>query len=439
MPKLTVPIRGMQCRSCEIILEENFKKIIGIDRAEVNHKTGIAGLFYIGSQPTEEDIKRAVTNAGYKVGSPEKKPWISKDPKVYRNLLLASLILLILYGAARLFGIFNISVNTEKTGLLVVFAVGLVAGVSTCMALVGGLVLALSARHAELHPEATAMQKFRPHLFFNLGRIGGYALFGGIIGLLGSTLRPSASLLGLMTIVVGAVMIFLGLKLVEIFPSMQNITIALPKSIARFFGINEKNKEYSHKGAMLTGALTFFLPCGFTQAMQLYAVSTGSFMQGALIMLLFALGTAPGLLGIGGLSSVFKKQKAKIFFMTAGLAVILLGWVNIANGSRLLSEPVQNNNDPVVQTGTEQVVRMTQNFDGYSPNVFTVEKGRPVKWIIDSKTNLSCASFIVMKKFGIGKPLQKGENIFTFTPTDTGEIPFSCSMGMYTGKFIVID
>jgi len=125
--------------------------------------------------------------------------------------------------------------------------------------------------------------------------------------------------------------------------------------------------------------------------------------------------------------------------MTAGLAVILLGWVNIANGSRLLSEPVQNNNDPVVQTGTEQVVRMTQNFDGYSPNVFTVEKGRPVKWIIDSKTNLSCASFIVMKKFGIGKPLQKGENIFTFTPTDTGEIPFSCSMGMYTGKFIVID
>jgi uncharacterized protein len=439
MPKLTVPIRGMHCRSCEIILEENFKKIIGIDKAEVSHKTGIANLYYIGSQPTEEDIKTAVTNAGYKVGSPEKKSWISKDPKVYRNLLLASLILLILYGVARLFGIFNISVNTEKTGLLVVFAVGLVAGVSTCMAMVGGLVLALSARHAELHPEATPMQKFRPHLFFNFGRIGGYALFGGIIGLLGSALRPSASLLGLITIAIGAVMIFLGLKLVEIFPALQNITIALPKSIARFFGINEKNKEYSHKGAMLTGALTFFLPCGFTQAMQLYAVSTGSFIHGALIMFLFALGTAPGLLGIGGLTSVFKGRKSKIFFMTAGLAVIVLGWVNIANGSRLLSDPVQNSNDPVVQTGAEQIVRMTQNFDGYSPNAFTVEKGRPVKWIIDSMTNLSCASFIVMKKYGIGKPLQKGENVITFTPTETGEIPFSCSMGMYTGKFIVID
>jgi len=438
MSKLVVPIRGMHCRSCEIILEDNFKKISGISRADVSHKTGIADLYYDGRQPTEGEIKLAVENAGYKVGSPEKKPWISKDPKVYKNLLFASLIILLLYGVARWTGILNLSVNTEKTGLLVVFAVGMVAGISSCMALVGGLVLALSARHAELHPEATAMQKFRPHLYLNLGRIGSYALFGGIIGVLGSALRPSAGFLGLLTIAVGAVMIFLGLKLVEVFPALQNMTIALPKSISRFLGINKENKEYSHKGAMLTGALTFFLPCGFTQAMQLYAVSTGSFAQGALIMFLFALGTAPGLLGIGGLSSVFKGQKAKIFFMAAGLAVILLGWVNIANGSRLISVPVSNANN-VVSAGDEQVVRMTQNFDGYTPNVFTVEKGRPVKWIIDSKTNLSCASFIVMKKFGIGKPLQKGENVFTFTPTETGEIPFSCSMGMYTGKFIVID
>lgn len=29
---------------------------------------------------------------------------------------------------------------------------------------------------------------------------------------------------------------------------------------------------------MITGAATFFLPCGFTLAMQVYAVSTGSFL-----------------------------------------------------------------------------------------------------------------------------------------------------------------
>jgi plastocyanin domain-containing protein len=44
-----------------------------------------------------------------------------------------------------------------------------------------------------------------------------------------------------------------------------------------------------------------------------------------------------------------------------------------------------------------------------------------------------------MPKYGISKSLRAGENIITFTPTQTGEIPFSCSMGMYRGKFIVVD
>ncbi|NCP77121.1 sulfite exporter TauE/SafE family protein [bacterium] len=45
--------------------------------------------------------------------------------------------------------------------------------------------------------------------------------------------------------------------------------------------------------ALGSGALTFFLPCGFTLAMQAYAITTGSFITGALTMMAFALGTAP--------------------------------------------------------------------------------------------------------------------------------------------------
>ena len=186
------------------------------------------------------------------------------------------------------------------------------------------------------------------------------------------------------------------------------------------------------------GGLTFFLPCGFTQAMQLYAVSTGSFWQGMLIMGLFALGTAPGLLGIGGLTSVVKGRKARIFFMMAGLAVLFFGWYNITNGSRLVNggtviAPMSD----VSNQSSFQIVRMTQNAGGYKPNVLTVEKGRPVKWIINSTSSFSCASSIVMPKYGISRSLSAGENVITFTPTQAGEIPFSCSMGMYRGKFIV--
>ena len=39
---------------------------------------------------------------------------------------------------------------------------------------------------------------------------------------------------------------------------------------------------------LLVGVVTFFLPCGFTQAMQIYAVSTGSFWLGGLSLAIFA-------------------------------------------------------------------------------------------------------------------------------------------------------
>lgn len=429
----------MHCRSCEIMIEKNLKKISGINKVEVSHSKGTANIYCDQALPTSQSVKQAVKDAGYSIGRKEPLTWLSRDKNDYLNLLKGAVILAILYLVAKSLGLFTLGVNTESTSLLVVLVVGLVAGISTCMALVGGLVLGLSARHAELHPEISAKAKFVPHLYFNLGRVLGFAVLGGVIGLLGSAVRPSVGTLGFMTVFIGGVMIFLGLKLVEVFPALKNKSLALPKSISRWFGLNKEQKEYSHKGSFITGALTFFLPCGFTQAMQLYAVSSGSFSRGAMIMALFALGTAPGLLGIGGLASIFKGQAAKVFFAGTGLAVILLGWFNIANGSQLLFSKASANGTAVSNSSDVQVVRMTQGGNGYSPNQFTVEKGRPVKWIINSTNQFTCASSIVMPKYGISRGLQKGENIIDFTPTETGQVQFTCSMGMYRGVFNVVD
>lgn len=441
MNSLKVPIRGMHCASCEILIGKELKKIPGVASVNVNHKSAIAEVAYEDKKPTNEQITKAVQTAGYDVGEKEKLPWFSKNVSDYMDLLRAAAILFILYLIANWLNLFSLNISAPSTGVAVALLVGVVAGVSTCMALVGGLVLSLSARHAELHPEATARQKFRPHLYFNLGRIVGFAALGGLIGLIGQVFKPSVGLLGFLTIVVGAVMIFFGLKLIEIFPVLKDKSITLPTGIARFLGIHKDVREYSPKSSIVMGVLTFFLPCGFTQAMQLYAVSTGSFWQGAAVMGLFAVGTSFGLLGIGGLTSVFKGRKARIFFMIAGLAVIILGWTNITNGSRLLdgkSAPSIGGSNTAI-TGEEQIVRMTQSGSGYSPNILTIEKGRPVKWIINSTSQFSCASSLVVPKYDISQSLKLGDNVITFTPTESGEIPFSCSMGMYRGKFVVVD
>ncbi len=445
MHQKIVSIRGMHCRSCELLLEEAIGCVQGVSKVKVDFRKGRATIEHSADIPSENEIERVVSQAGYAVGEPGKLPWITNDPVDWRYMIFGSLFLVILYFALRGTGILDFSLDEKNVDVGFAVLLGLVAGVSTCMALVGGLILGVAARHAELHPEATTWQKFRPHLFFNAGRVFGYAALGGLLGLLGSILQISGTALTFLTLVVGAVMMILGLKLTNLSPRVSATTFTLPTSVARLLGIQEHQQEYSHTAAILTGALTFFLPCGFTQAMQLYAMSTGDFKTGAMIMGAFALGTAPALLGIGGLSSIVKGTIARMFYTVVGILVVVFGVYNIQSAMAVLpvattSSDTEINYTPVDQTVSQediQVIRMTQSASGYSPDVLRVKAGIPVRWIITSTSSYTCASSMVVPSLRIRTNLTKGENIIEFTPLEKGQIPYSCSMGMYRGLILV--
>lgn len=442
----------MHCKSCEMLIEDNLKEKCQIEKCEVSHTEKSATIFYDGTEPDRKKIEATIREAGYEVGSDEKKTFFSKNANDYKDLLIGFLALVILAAVLKTLGINNLNVSSAESpsSLPVVLLIGLTAGISTCMALVGGLVLSMSVKYAAKHPESSTLQKFKPHIAFNLGRIIGYGILGGILGLAGSALQISSTVNGILVILVGAVMLVLGFQLINIFLWLNDFNIALPKSISRALGIKENN-EYSHAKTFILGTLTFFVPCGFTQAMQVYALSSGSFLGGALIMSTFALGTAPGLLGIGGITSLVKGIFAKRFFKFAGLVVIFLSFFNIANGMKLLgyeidwssdnvpSKTIASQDPNVTIVNGVQVVRMTENGEGYSPNRFTIRKDIPVRWVIDAQAPNSCASALVIPKLDIRKFLKSGENIIEFTPTEIGKLSFSCSMGMYTGSFNVVD
>lgn len=445
MNKKTYNVKGMHCRSCEILVEDNIvSKVQGVKKVDVNYHKGIVKVYYNQQNISDGQIRKAIEDSGYSMGIGLKESFLSKDSMTYIELFFAGGVLLFIYFLMKIFGLFNLSYGfSDSPGLVVVLLIGLTAGISTCMALVGGIVLGISARHAALHPEATPVQKFRPHLFFNAGRMASYLLLGGVIGLVGSVFRFSSPVLGTLIVLVGVVMLFLGLKLIEIFPRLKSFT--LPKGLSRLFGINRENQEYRHRDSFLSGAATFFLPCGFTQAMQLYAVSTGSFTRGALIMGLFALGTMPGLLGIGGITSVIKGWFKGYFFKFAGLVVMVLGVLNISYGYNLTgivlnfpSTPKQEEVSGIFEDG-KQVVKITQFGNGYSPNKVTVKVNVPVKLLVNATNLYSCSASFLIPKFNIFTSLQEGINVIEFTPTNTGPIKFSCSMGMYTGVINVIN
>jgi len=442
-----IKIKGMHCKSCELLVEGELKKIPQVKYARVSFskKQAEIGLTkYIDNSV----IKNAIEGVGYAIGL-DHKSWLTRDSEKFKDLAVNMVWLILIYIIAKQAGIFNLSIGSTNNpgGLGIVLLIGLTAGFSTCMALVGGLVLGISAKHGEKHPEATKMEKFRPHLYFNLGRILSYFILGGIIGLAGKVLQFSNLTLGIMIIIVGLVMLIIGLQLTEISPKLSDFSFTLPSKLSALLGIKKQHqKEYSHINSAIIGALTFFLPCGFTQAMQLYAISAGNFWQGALIMGIFALGTAPGLLGIGGLASALKGGKAHRFFQFAGLVVVFLAIFNISNGLNLAGisfNPLGSNiNSPIpIATSSDgvQIVQMTQTSFGYKPNKFTIKRGVPVKWIINSEDPNSCAASLSASKLGIRKFLKTGENIFEFIPKEAGTISFSCSMGMYRGSFNVIE
>src|SRR3989338_7598768 len=178
MGQKTIHVSGMHCHSCELLIEEELLKVPGIQKAVVKQNKGTADIYFQG-QLDESLVDQAVCNAGYTLGL-DNKPFFSKNINDYKELFLSFLL------------IFNLF-----------FLVGLTAGISTCMALVGGLVLGASANFAKKHPLATSLEKFKPHVFFNLGRIISYTLLGALIGYLGSFFQLSTSVLGILIIIVG--------------------------------------------------------------------------------------------------------------------------------------------------------------------------------------------------------------------------------------------
>lgn len=437
MKKITIPVSGMHCRSCELILEKSIKKLENIEKVEANEKKWTLEISYNESEPDIKHIEQIVKENGYKIGSGKKLPWISTNIDDYINLFVTAVILFLLYIFASSIGwnFWNIG-NTSSPTASVALLIGLTAGVSSCMALIGGLVLGITSNWNKEHANASTWTRFSPHIFFHIGRVVGFSVLGGVLGFFWSAIHFSNMFLGAMTGLVGLFMLTLGFNLTNLSPRIWSLSPTLPK----FFWKNINGDGTSIWSILITGALTFFLPCGFTLAMQVYAISTGSALTGALILGFFALGTIPGLISIGLVTALLRGEWLKKFLAFTWVIVLILGIYNISNGYTLisLSFPTASISQNV-DTGNLEVqeVRMTQDDSGYTPNSISIDAGKKIRWIITSKSAFSCSSQITVPSLGISKQLKEGENIIEFVAPISGEIPFSCSMGMYRWKFIV--
>lgn len=455
-----VPVNGMTCTACERKVSRALGALPGVTHAEASARSGRA-LLTVSSTPSDDEIAAALASVGYSIGS---TPWVSRDPRVWITVAVSAAAV----GAAVLIalslGIADLPsrlTDPDAGGLLLVLVLGLTAGVSTCMALVGGLVLAVSASHAAALaragvPEPSFSTRMRPHVMFNVGRVVGFGVLGALLGVLGGAISLPPSVMGLLLVAVAVVMALLGLRLTGLFPRLAAWNLALPAGLSRALGIGEAAEgAYSDLRAALLGAATFFLPCGFTQAVQLYALSTASPLTAGLIMATFALGTTPGLLALAGVPEVATGRRRDTVLRAVGVVVIAFALLNSLGGLRLLGYTIgsdssvaatvastpagaQKVSGNVTVAGGTQVVHMTQNPDGYVPADTVVYAGMPITWDITSTSQYDCSAFLRVPSLGVSANLTKGANSVALPALDEGVTPFTCVMGMYTGQLIAV-
>ncbi|MFH0979332.1 MAG: sulfite exporter TauE/SafE family protein [Candidatus Roizmanbacteria bacterium] len=435
LKKTTLYVQGMHCPSCDVLINDKFREEGNVVDVKPDFKKQKVEVFYTGHL-NREILNNKIKQFGYEIIDGHLLI-IGREPlgKRIGEVLGIGAILLILYLIAKELSLIPTFNFTGNLSLLTIFIIGLVASTSTCMATSGALFLSTVGKNRD---------NFSQSIFFNAGRIASYSAFGFLAGLVGQALITNLKFGPFLTLLAAIFMILLGLDMAKIVSLGSIIPSGLNKTI--FEKLEHKLMKYPRKAPFFLGAITYLLPCGFTQAVQVYALGLGSPVQSALTMMIFALGTMPALLLIGVMSTFTKSTFYSYFIKTMGVLVFVIGFIYFSNFTSLYGiniNPFINNGSGGGMSATSengvQTINMKVVTSGYVPNYFVVKKGIPVKWKIQGENVFGCQAYFVVPKLGVQRTLEQGENLIEFTPTETGFINFSCGMGMYRGRIEVIE
>jgi uncharacterized protein len=325
MKTYTFHVNGMHCNACVVLTESELGEVPEVSKvkASLAHlSVEVTGDF--GDKEPEHiarDLSEVLKPHGYTLSLEKQEhvvPWSD-----FRIAVPCAFAFVAFFLILQKLGLVNL-ITTSDVSYSTAFMVGLIASVSTCMAVVGGLVLSMSANFAK------GGDKVRPQILFHVGRLTSFFILGGAIGALGSAFQLGATGALILSFAVAVILLILGINLLDVFPWAKKLQPTMPSFIGKHIhGLKNVNHTLT---PLLVGVATFFLPCGFTQSMQIYTLTTGNFLTGAFIMFTFALGTLPvlSLLSFSSLG-IHKKTQSGAFFKTAGLVVIFFGVFNLVN------------------------------------------------------------------------------------------------------------
>ena len=286
-------------------------------------------------------------------------------------------------------------------------------------------------------------------LTFLFSKLVAYTLLGLFLGLIGSFLVITPKISAIFQIFIGIFLLATAGRILNLHPIFRYFVIQPPKFIYKI-AKNQSNSQNLFAPIVL-GSLTVLMPCGITQAMMIVALGTANPIQSALIMFAFVLGTSPVFFALGISLSKLIKYRVFNYFSAAVITIFAIISLNSAMGLFGSVHTLQNYwmvisgnaanevRSASVSDGVQEATIYVTN-NGYRSDSTSLKVGIPVRLKMVTNNVLSCSRAFTIPSLNISKILPStGEEIIEFTPNKTGRLAYSCSMGMYTGSFNVVE
>jgi len=433
--------KGMHCRRCERRIEQTIRDIEGIRRIKADYTSETVLVEFDPNKTNTNEISKAVERGGYDCSLIKEKNsnYYHADVKLLGIAFGIIGILVVAYFISRFIKGIPIPEIGPGVGYGLLFVVGLLTGFH-CISMCGGFVVGYASKHAQ---EGT--KSYKSHLMYGLGKTVSYTLVGATFGLLGAIVAFTPAMRGSAGIIAGLFLILFGLKMFNIFPVLRKLQLRTPAFISKFVD----KKQRGHSSPLFIGLLNgLMIACGPLQAIYIMAAGTGSMLEGAKLLFVFALGTLPVMLGFGYFTSLISSKATYKILKASGVIVLVLGLLMINRGLALTGTGLDaksvfasvsaiSDKEKVDVQDSYQVIKMEANRYGWNPDRFVLKKGVPVKWVINGKEINGCNSAIEVPELGLTFNIKPGEQIIEFTPEKEGTISWSCWMGMLQGVFIV--
>ncbi len=435
---------GTTCTSCEKIIQRQAKKIEGVTSIKFDYTTQSGHVSFDNEKTNLDEILYSIEEKGYKCFILDETPSAKTANNSLGWMFGIAGVLIVGYFIFNFVETINLPKISQNMGYGLLFVVGLLTGFH-CIAMCGGLVVSYTAKDAK-----EGRSSHRSHIMYGAGKLVSYTVIGAIFGLLGSIVAFTPVMRGVAGILAGLFLIIFGLNMLNLIPALRKIRIKLPKNLSKKINkITNKNSS-----PLIIGLLNgLMIACGPLQAIYIMAAGTGSPIEGAKLLFVFALGTLPVMLGFGYFASLVSSKLTHKLLKASGAIVILLGLFMINNGlivtgsgydmgSLITSvseggSATENQAKNIAVVDGFQEISMEVTRSGWEPDTFVLKKDVPVKWKINGKELTGCNNAIQVPEYNLEFDIKEGEQIIEFTPTKEGVVSWSCWMGMIPGTFIV--